>query len=90
MQPPSLLSKKQHLPSYPPVNHMPNSVHVRCLDVGRGLLLWQRSESEVWLDDAEFGEEGLGLVVLDTWVHDHVISWNPVDRGGDAVLVPGL
>jgi len=60
------------------------------LDGGRGLLLWQRGEAEIRLDDAEFGEEGLGLFVLDAGVHDDVVSGDPVDGCGDAVLVAGL
>lgn len=57
---------------------------------GRGLLLWERGESEVWLDDAEVWEEGLGLLVLDAGVDDNIVSWDPVDGGGDPVLVTGL
>lgn len=57
------------------------------LDVGRGLLLWERGEAQVWLHDAELGEEGLGLVVGDGGVDDDVVSGDPVDGGGDAVLV---
>jgi hypothetical protein len=47
-------------------------------------------ESEVWLDDAEIGEQSLCLVVLDRWVHDNVVAWDPVDRGCDPVLVACL
>lgn len=46
-----------------------------CLDVGGGLLLWQRSESEVWLDNSEIREEGLGLLVLDGGVDNHIITY---------------
>jgi hypothetical protein len=60
------------------------------LDVSRGLLLWQRSESKIWLDDAELGEQGLGLVILDAGVDDNIISRDPVDWGGDTVLVASL
>lgn len=56
----------------------------------RGLLLSQRSESQVWLDDSELWEECLGLLVGDGWMDDDIISRDPVDRGGDAVLVAGL
>jgi hypothetical protein len=54
------------------------------------LLLGERGESEVRLDDAELGEEGLGLLVLDGGVHDDVLTGDPVDGCGDAVLVAGL
>jgi len=59
-------------------------------DVGGSLLLWQWGESEVWLDDAEVREEGLGLLVLDGWSNDNIITWYPVDWGSDSVLVTGL
>ncbi|KAL2285203.1 hypothetical protein FJTKL_08420 [Diaporthe vaccinii] len=54
------------------------------------LLLGQRGESQVWLDDAEVGEQLLGLLVLDGRVDNDVVARNPVDRGGDLVLVTGL
>jgi len=60
------------------------------LDISGGLLLGQRGEAEVWLDDAEVGEQSLGLFVLDGRVDNDIVSGNPVDRGGDAVLVAGL
>lgn len=56
----------------------------------RGLLLWQRGESEVWLDDVDLWEELLGLWGLDAWVNDNIITWHPVDWGGDTVLVASL
>jgi hypothetical protein len=79
-----------NLPPLPP--HYIASLHgiEKLLHGSGGLLLRQRSESEVWLDNPEVGEEGLGLLVLDAGVHNHVISGDPVDRGGDAVLVAGL
>jgi len=55
-----------------------------------GLLLWERSESEVWLDDAELWEENLGLLVGNWRGDDDVVSWDPVDWGGDTVLIGGL
>lgn len=58
--------------------------------LGNNLLLGQRSESEVRLDDTELGEEGLGLLVLDGGVDNDVLTGDPVDGGGDAVLVAGL
>lgn len=57
---------------------------------GRRLLLWQGSGSEVWLDDLEVREQLLCLLVLDAWVHNHIITGNPVDWCGDLVLVSGL
>jgi hypothetical protein len=35
-------------------------------------------------------EELLSLIVLDAGVDDNIISWDPVDGCGDAVLVAGL
>jgi hypothetical protein len=58
--------------------------------LGENLLLGERGESEVRLDDAELGEQGLGLLVLDGGVDNDVLTGDPVDRGGDAVLVTGL
>lgn len=51
---------------------------------------WKRGVAEVWLDDAEVGEELLGQLVADGWVNDNIITWYPVDWGGDAVLVTSL
>jgi len=56
----------------------------------RGLILRQRSESEVWLDDAHLWPDLLSLFGLDWWSDDNIITWNPVDWGGDSVLVTGL
>lgn len=50
----------------------------------------QRSQTQVWLDDSELREQGLGLLVGDRWVHDDIISWNPVNWSGDSVLVASL
>lgn len=58
--------------------------------LGDNLVLGQGSESEVGLDDAELGEEGLGLLVLDRGVDNDVLTGDPVNGGGDAVLVAGL
>jgi hypothetical protein len=60
------------------------------LHCGGGLLLWQRCESKIWLDDAEVGEQGLGLLILDTGVDNDIVTRDPVDRGGDAMLVTSL
>jgi hypothetical protein len=54
------------------------------------LLLWQRGKSKVWLDNAELREQSLGLLVLDAGVDNHIITRNPVDRGGDSVLIASL
>jgi hypothetical protein len=35
-------------------------------------------------------EKGLGLLVLDAGVDNNIVTRNPIDRGGDAVLVAGL
>lgn len=59
-------------------------------DSSRGLLLWQRSEAEVWLDDVDLWEQLLGLWGLDAWVDDDIVTWDPVDWGGDLVLVASL
>lgn len=58
--------------------------------LGSGLLLGQRSETKVRLDDAEVGEELLGLLVADAGVDDDIVTGNPVDGGGDLVLVTSL
>ena len=57
---------------------------------GSGLLLGERGESQVGLDDAEVREKCLCLLVLDAGVNNDVITRNPVDGGGDPVLVAGL
>lgn len=57
---------------------------------GAGLLLRKWREAEIWLDNAQVGEDFLGLVRLDGWVNNHVVTWDPVDRGCDLVLVAGL
>ena len=60
-----------------------------CLCDG-SLLLRERGEAQVGLDDAEVGEELLGLLVLDRRVDNDVVARDPVDWGGDLVLVAGL
>lgn len=57
---------------------------------GGGLLLGERSEAEVGLDDAELGEKLLGLLVVDGRVDNDIVTRDPVDGGGDLVLVTGL
>lgn len=56
----------------------------------KNLLLGQGGEAEVRLDDAVLGEEHLGLLRLDAGVDNDVVTGDPVDGGGDAVLVAGL
>lgn len=53
-------------------------------------LLGERGEAEVGLDDAEAREELLGLLVLDGWSDNDIVTRDPVDGGGDAVLVASL
>ena len=60
-----------------------------CLCDG-SLLLGEGSETQVGLNDAEVGEELLGLLVLDAGGDDDVVARDPVNRGGDLVLVAGL
>jgi len=60
------------------------------LDGSRSLLLWQRSESEIWLDNSELREQGLGLIVLDTRMDNHIVARDPVDWGGNTMLVACL
>lgn len=45
------------------------------LDRSARLLLGQGGKSKIWLDDLEFGEERLGLVVLHAGVHDNIIAY---------------
>lgn len=53
-------------------------------------LLRSRSEAEVRLDGAEVREETSGLLALDGGVNDNIITGDPVDGGGDLVLVTEL
>lgn len=55
-----------------------------------GLLLGQRGEPQVRLDDTEVWEELLGLLILDRRVHNHIVTGDPVDGSGNLVLVAGL
>lgn len=54
------------------------------------LLLGQRGKTQVGLDDAEVGEQLLGLLVLDGGVDNDIVAGDPVDGGGDLVLVARL
>lgn len=56
----------------------------------RRLLLWKRCESQIWLHDLHLWEQLLGLRGLDAWVHNHIVTWHPVDWSGDLVLVTRL
>jgi len=53
-------------------------------------LLRRGSEAEVRLDGAEVGEETSGLLALDGGMNDNIITGDPVDGGGDLVLVTEL
>ena len=57
--------------------------HLRYL-CGSGLLLGERSKSQIGLDNPEVREESLGLLVLNTGVDNDIIARYPVDRGCDA------
>jgi len=50
----------------------------------------QRSEAEVGLNSAQVGEELGGLLALDAGVNNHIVARNPVDGGGDLILVASL
>lgn len=52
-----------------------------------GLLFGERSETEVGLDDAEFREEFLSLLVADRGVDNDIITREPVDGGSDATAI---
>lgn len=47
------------------------------------LLLWERSESQIRLNNSEVREEGLGLLVLNTGVDNDIVTGYPVDGGCD-------
>lgn len=86
---PSLVSRVSHRAAPLTFPHA-SEKHLAGSDSSRGLLLWQRSEAEVWLDDVDLREELLGLWGLDAWVDNDIVTWNPVDWGGDLVLVTSL
>jgi hypothetical protein len=69
-------------PSYRPCS--------RILNASGSLLLGQWGEPQVRLDNAEVGEQLLGLLVLDRGVDNDVVARNPVDWSGDLVLITGL
>ena len=54
------------------------------------LLLWQRREPQIRLDDLEMGIFLLRLLCLDARMYDHIITGHPIDRGCDLVLVSRL
>lgn len=54
------------------------------------LLLRQGSKSQVWLDNLHLGPDVLGILSLDGWVNNDIVTGNPVDGRGDFVLVAGL
>ena len=73
-----------------PIRHTHTHTHTPTHLGDSSLVLGQGSEAQVGLDDAEVGEELLGLLVLDAGGDDDVVTRDPVDRGGDLVLVAGL
>ena len=54
------------------------------------LLLWERRESQVRLDDSELREQSFGLLFLDTWMDNDIVSRDPINRSGNAMLVARL
>ncbi len=54
------------------------------------LLRGQGGKAEIGLDGAEAREELLGLFILYDRGDNDVVTGNPVDGGGDLVLVAGL
>lgn len=87
-----------NLNSVPGIRNLPSPFILPCIreqhllqsNGSRSLALWERCEAEVWLHDLHLGEQLLGLWALDAGVHNHIVTWNPVDWGGDAVLVASL
>lgn len=65
------LQQNMQKPLYLPCGKIP----IPFLDRSARLLLGQRGISKIWLDDLEFGEERLGLVVLDAGMHDNIIAY---------------
>jgi len=60
------------------------------LHICTSLLLWQWSESQVWLDDPEVREQLLGQFIVDRRVNNHVLTRHPVNGSSDPVLVASL
>lgn len=50
----------------------------------------QWSESEVWLDDFDLWPDLDGILGLDWWSDDNIITRSPVDWSGNSVPVTGL
>lgn len=42
------------------------------------------------LMESNFREEGLGVLVVNRWVNNHIVTLVPVHRGGDFMLVTKL
>lgn len=53
-------------------------------------LLRQRSKPQVWFYNLQIREHLLRFFGLDTWMNNHIVTWHPVDRGGDPSLVTRL
>lgn len=79
----------QHILAVKSLKSTHHVVHCSRIKVHLVVLL-QRGQSQVRLDNSELGEQGLGLLVGDRWVDNDVVTRHPVDRGGDSVLVTGL
>lgn len=62
--------------------------HINCyLYSSGGLVLWQWCEAEVWSDNADVGEDLLGILCLNAGVDNNIVTRNPVDWGRNLVLV---
>jgi hypothetical protein len=66
---------------------IPSFVHYSFILRSSGLFNWQRSETEIWLDNFHLRPDGLGIFSLDTWVNNDILSWHPVNWSGDLVFV---
>lgn len=42
------------------------------------------------LMESNFREEGLGVLIVNRWVNNHIVTFVPVHWGGDFVLVTKL
>jgi hypothetical protein len=54
------------------------------------MFLRERGESEIWLDNIKFRPDFFGVFSLDTWVNNDPVTWNPIDRCSNLVLVTSL
>lgn len=58
--------------------------------IRRSSILGESGEAQVRLDNANVGEDLLGLLGLDAGVDNDIVTRGPVDGSGDLVLVAGL